>query len=75
MAPARRPAEKPENPLDDLSKRGGHPEVGGPCMSNREVGEALDLQEKTVKHYMTLDPAEAAGPQPGRGRDAGGGSI
>ena len=21
--------------------------------SNREVGEALDLQEKTVKHYMT----------------------
>ncbi len=43
-----------QNPLDDLSKREedvlklvakGH--------SNREVGEALELQEKTVKHYMT----------------------
>ena len=43
-----------QNPLDELSKREedvlklvakGH--------SNREVGDALDLQEKTVKHYMT----------------------
>ena len=42
------------NPLDDLSKREesilrlvseGH--------SNKEVGALLDLQEKTVKHYMT----------------------
>ncbi len=43
-----------QNPLDELSKREedvlklvakGH--------SNREVGAALELQEKTVKHYMT----------------------
>jgi two-component system nitrate/nitrite response regulator NarL len=47
-------ARAAQNPLDDLSKREedvlklvakGH--------SNREVGAALDLQEKTVKHYMT----------------------
>lgn len=42
------------SPLDDLTKREadvlrlvarGH--------SNKEIGRALDLQEKTVKHYMT----------------------
>lgn len=42
------------NPLDDLSKR--EEDIlrlvsGG--LSNKEVGLKLDLQEKTVKHYMT----------------------
>lgn len=45
---------RPSHPVDGLSKReqdilrlvaGGH--------SNKEVGRELDLQEKTVKHYMT----------------------
>lgn len=50
----RRPAEKPENPLDDLSKREEDIlKLVAQGKSNREVGEALDLQEKTVKHYMT----------------------
>jgi two-component system nitrate/nitrite response regulator NarL len=45
---------KPANPLDDLSKREEeilrHVAEG---KSNKEIGLALDLQEKTVKHYMT----------------------
>jgi len=46
--------EKPENPLDDLSKREEDIlKLVAQGKSNREVGEALDLQEKTVKHYMT----------------------
>ena len=50
----RRPAEKPENPLDDLSKREEDIlKLVAQGKSNRAVGEALDLQEKTVKHYMT----------------------
>ena len=50
----RRPAEKPANPLDDLSKREEDIlKLVAQGKSNREVGEALDLQEKTVKHYMT----------------------
>lgn len=50
----RRPVEKPENPLDDLSKREEDIlKLVAQGKSNREVGEALDLQEKTVKHYMT----------------------
>lgn len=42
------------NPFDDLSKREEdilRLVAGG--KSNKEVGRALDLQEKTVKHYMT----------------------
>ena len=49
--------KKPEvsTPIDDLTKReedilkgvaAGH--------SNREIGEELNIQEKTVKHYMTI---------------------
>lgn len=50
----RRPAEKPANPLDDLSKREEDIlKLVAQGKSNREVGGALDLQEKTVKHYMT----------------------
>jgi DNA-binding NarL/FixJ family response regulator len=42
------------NPLDDLSKREEDIlKLVAQGKSNREVGEALDLQEKTVKHYMT----------------------
>ncbi len=47
------PAASP-NPLADLSKREeGILKLVAQGKSNREVGEALDLQEKTVKHYMT----------------------
>lgn len=49
----RRPAGR--RPVDDLSRREEdilrHVARG---LSNREVAEALGLQEKTVKHYMTL---------------------
>ena len=42
------------NPLDDLSKREEDIlKLVAQGKSNREVGEALELQEKTVKHYMT----------------------
>jgi len=42
------------SPLDDLSKREEDIlKLVAQGKSNREVGEALDLQEKTVKHYMT----------------------
>ena len=44
----------PPNPLAELSKREeGILKLVAQGKSNREVGEALDLQEKTVKHYMT----------------------
>lgn len=45
---------KPANPLDDLSKREEDilRLVADGC-SNKEIGRALDLQEKTIKHYMT----------------------
>lgn len=53
----RRPAGQtaaPANPLDDLSKREEDIlKLVAQGKSNREVGDALDLQEKTVKHYMT----------------------
>jgi DNA-binding NarL/FixJ family response regulator len=52
----RRPqaAATPPNPLADLSKREEDIlKLVAQGKSNREVGEALDLQEKTVKHYMT----------------------
>lgn len=44
----------PPNPLDELSHRETEIlRLVAQGRSNREVGEALDLQEKTVKHYMT----------------------
>jgi two-component system nitrate/nitrite response regulator NarL len=46
--------DEPANPLDDLSKREEDIlRLVALGMSNREVGLKLDLQEKTVKHYMT----------------------
>jgi DNA-binding NarL/FixJ family response regulator len=48
-APAR-----PADPLADLSRREEDIlRLVAQGKSNREVGEELDLQEKTVKHYMT----------------------
>lgn len=42
------------SPFDDLTKREETIlRLVAKGFSNREVGEALDLQEKTVKHYMT----------------------
>ncbi len=42
------------NPMDDLSKREEDIlKLVAEGKSNKEVGRALDLQEKTVKHYMT----------------------
>ena len=42
------------NPMDDLSKREEDIlKLVAQGKSNREVGDALELQEKTVKHYMT----------------------
>lgn len=44
----------PPDPLADLSRREEDIlRLVALGRSNREVGEALDLQEKTVKHYMT----------------------
>jgi DNA-binding NarL/FixJ family response regulator len=44
----------PVNPLEDLTKREEDIlRLVAQGMSNREVGQTLDLQEKTVKHYMT----------------------
>lgn len=46
--------KRSENPLDDLSKREEDIlSLVAEGKSNKEVGRALDLQEKTVKHYMT----------------------
>ena len=50
----REPAAPEPTPLDDLSKREEEIlKLVALGKSNREVGEALELQEKTVKHYMT----------------------
>ena len=50
----RDPVAKEPNPMDDLSKREEDIlKLVAQGKSNREVGEALELQEKTVKHYMT----------------------
>ena len=52
----RRPQTPPAapNPLADLSKREDDIlKLVALGKSNREVGQALELQEKTVKHYMT----------------------
>lgn len=47
-------ARKPASPLDELSKREADIlKLVSDGKSNKEVGLALDLQEKTVKHYMT----------------------
>lgn len=44
----------PPNPLDELSRREEDIlKLVAQGKSNREVGDALELQEKTVKHYMT----------------------
>ena len=46
--------QKPANPLSDLTKR--EEDIlrrVAQGMSNKEIGRELDLQEKTVKHYMT----------------------
>ena len=55
VAMRRREHAAPEpTPLDDLSKREEEIlKLVALGKSNREVGEALELQEKTVKHYMT----------------------
>lgn len=48
------PTAKPENPLADLSKREEDIlRLVAEGRSNKEIGLHLDLQEKTVKHYMT----------------------
>lgn len=45
---------KPANPLADLSKREEDIlRLVSEGLSNKEVGLRLELQEKTVKHYMT----------------------
>ena len=50
----REPVAKEPNPMDELSKREEDIlKLVAQGKSNREVGDALDLQEKTVKHYMT----------------------
>lgn len=47
-------AAKVANPIDDLSKREDDIlKLVAAGKSNKEVGRVLDLQEKTVKHYMT----------------------
>lgn len=47
-------AAKPANPLADLSKREEDIlRLVAEGRSNKEIGLALELQEKTVKHYMT----------------------
>ena len=54
VAMRRRDAKAEVNPLDDLSRREEDIlKLVAQGKSNREVGEALELQEKTVKHYMT----------------------
>ncbi len=55
VAMRRRDPVAPEpNPMDELSKREEDIlKLVAQGKSNREVGEALELQEKTVKHYMT----------------------
>ena len=50
----RDPVAREPNPMDDLSKREEDIlKLVAQGKSNREVGESLELQEKTVKHYMT----------------------
>ena len=54
VAMRRRDAVQQPSPLDELSRREEDIlKLVAKGKSNREVGEALELQEKTVKHYMT----------------------
>jgi two-component system, NarL family, nitrate/nitrite response regulator NarL len=54
VAMRRRDKAVEASPMDDLSKREDDIlKLVAQGLSNREVGEALELQEKTVKHYMT----------------------
>jgi two-component system, NarL family, nitrate/nitrite response regulator NarL len=50
----RPPGAAPHNPLSDLSRREEDIlRLVAQGLSNKEVGARLDIQEKTVKHYMT----------------------
>lgn len=54
MRASGRPSAAPVDPLADLSRREEDIlRLVAQGKSNREVGTELDLQEKTVKHYMT----------------------
>jgi DNA-binding NarL/FixJ family response regulator len=45
---------RPPDPLDELTDREGEVlRLVGEGLTNREIGEALHLAEKTIKHYMT----------------------
>lgn len=49
------PKTKERNPIDDLTKREEEIlRLVATGQSNKEVADALDLQEKTIKHYMTV---------------------
>lgn len=49
------PKKKERNPIDDLTKREEEIlRLVATGQSNKEVADALDLQEKTIKHYMTV---------------------
>lgn len=49
------PKANTPNPIDDLTKREEEIlRLVATGQSNREVADALKLQEKTVKHYMTV---------------------
>ncbi|MGC3940360.1 response regulator [Roseobacter sp. EG26] len=49
------PKANTHNPIDDLTKREEEIlRLVATGQSNREVADALELQEKTVKHYMTV---------------------
>lgn len=49
------PKTKTRDPIDDLTKREEEIlRLVATGQSNREVADALKLQEKTVKHYMTV---------------------
>jgi DNA-binding NarL/FixJ family response regulator len=48
-------AARDKDPIDTLTRREEDIlRLVAEGQSNKEVGEALDLQEKTVKHYMTI---------------------
>jgi len=49
------PKKRAPDPIDDLTKREEEIlRLVATGQSNREVADALSLQEKTVKHYMTV---------------------
>lgn len=49
------PKTKERNPIDDLTKREEEIlRLVATGQSNREVADTLELQEKTIKHYMTV---------------------